>query len=215
MRSTKPIAIIDYGSGNLQSIINALNYLKIPNKLVNKPEHLYLYEKAILPGVGSFKNAMKNLKKTYFSESIIDLIRKKKLYLLGICLGMQLFYDFSEEDGGCKGLGIVPGIVKKIQNHKNVRVPNIGWRKISKFTKSNLLHGIKIDSTFYFVHSYACNTADETVVTGKLKYGKTFDVLIEAQNVLGAQFHPEKSQDAGLKILKNFSNISLNKTNLD
>ena len=122
---------------------------------------------------------------------------------------MQLFYDFSEEDGGCDGLGIIPGIVKKIENQNNIRVPNIGWRKISHINKSYLLNGIKIDPIFYFIHSYACNTDDNTIVTGKLNYGKTFDVLIETQNIFGTQFHPEKSQECGLQILKNFSIIPI------
>ena len=122
MCATKPIAIIDYGSGNIQSIVNALNYLKIPNELVDKSEKLSLYDKAILPGVGSFKHAMKNLIRTSFSETIINLTNKKKINLLGICLGMQLFYDFSEEDGGCEGLGVISGSVKKIDNFINIRV---------------------------------------------------------------------------------------------
>lgn len=208
MCATKPIAIIDYGSGNIQSIVNALNYLKIPNELVDKSEKLSLYDKAILPGVGSFKHAMKNLIRTSFSETIINLTNKKKIHLLGICLGMQLFYDFSEEDGGCEGLGVISGSVKKIDNFINIRVPNIGWRKITSFSDTNLLNGIKIDPTFYFVHSYACHTTDASIVKGKLKYGKIFDVLIEKQNIFGTQFHPEKSQQDGLQILKNFSNIS-------
>ena len=115
MCTNKPVGIIDYGSGNIQSIVNALNYLKIPNKIINNANDLQLFSKAILPGVGSFEYAMKNLIQTSFSNSIIELVKSQKISLLGICLGMQLLYEFSEEDNGCKGLGIISGNVRKIK----------------------------------------------------------------------------------------------------
>ena len=131
MCRVKPIGIIDYGSGNLQSIINALNYLKIPAEIFNNPKDFNSYDKVILPGVGSFEFAIKNLKKRGFSKLIIDLVKSKKIKLLGICLGMQLLYDYSEEDNGCDGLGIIKGRVNKINLRNDIRVPNIGWRKIN------------------------------------------------------------------------------------
>ena len=209
MCTKKTIGIIDYGIGNIQSVINALNFLKIPNKVVQNSQDLHHYSKAILPGVGSFKYAMKNLVQTSFSTSILELVSLKKISLLGICLGMQLLYEYSEEDGGYKGLGIISGAVKKIENKKDIRVPNIGWRKITKTNKSILLNDTEMDPTLYFVHSYGCETQDKNIVTGILNYGQNFDVLIEAENVFGAQFHPEKSQIVGLKILKNFSQIKV------
>ena len=207
MNTKKPIGVIDSGIGNIQSVINALNYLKIPNKIVQNAKDLHHYSKAILPGLGSFKYGMKNLAQTSFSNSILELVSLKKISLLGICLGMQLLYEHSEEDGGYKGLGIIPGTVKKIENKKNIRVPNIGWRKIIKINQSKLLNDIENDPICYFVHSYACETQDKNIVTGILNYGQNFDVLIESENVFGTQFHPEKSQIIGLKILQNFSQI--------
>lgn len=209
MCTKKPIGVIDNGIGNIQSVINALNFLKIPNKIVKNAKDLHHYSKAILPGVGSFKYAMKNLVQTSFSNSILELVSLKKISLLGICLGMQLLYDYSEEDGGYKGLGIIPGSVKKIENKNNIRVPNIGWRKIIKTNKSILLNDAEMDPTFYFVHSYGCETQNKNIVTGILNYGQNFDVLVETENVFGAQFHPEKSQIVGLKILKNFSQVKI------
>lgn len=204
---TNSIGIIDYGSGNLQSIVNALNYLKIPNKIVNKAKDLHLFNKVILPGVGSFEHGMKNLTQTSFSNSILELVKTKNFLILGICLGMQLLYEFSEEDDGCKGLGIISGNVKRIKNKKNIKVPNIGWRKIVNSKESMLLKDIEIEPIFYFVHSYACETPNKKIVTGVLNYGENFDAVIEANNIFGTQFHPEKSQAAGLKILENFSKI--------
>ena len=204
MTTKKPIGIIDYGSGNLQSIINALDYLKIPNEIVDNSKNLSLFEKVILPGVGSFEYAMKNLNSTSFSDTIIELVKWRKISLLGICLGMQLLYEYSDEDDGCRGLGIISGKVKKIKSKEGIRVPNIGWRKIHNSNNSNLFSDIEIDPIFYFVHSYACDTVDKKFVTGVLNYGQSFDVMIEADNVFGTQFHPEKSQLAGLQILKNF-----------
>ena len=202
---SKQILIIDHGSGNLQSIVNALDYLNISNKITNNPKDIQFFDKIILPGVGSFDYAMKNLNQMSFAETIIDHIKSKKIILLGICLGMQLLYDFSEEDGGVKGLGLISGSVSKIKTNKDIRVPNIGWRKILYSNSSILLKGLEVDPIFYFVHSYACKTLDDKVVTGSLNYGNNFDVIIESENVFGTQFHPEKSQTAGLRILKNFS----------
>jgi glutamine amidotransferase len=147
---------------------------------------------------------MKNLNSTSFSDTIIELVKLRKISLLGICLGMQLLYEYSDEDDGCRGLGIISGKVKKIKSKEGIRVPNIGWRKIHNSNNSNLFLDIEIDPIFYFVHSYACDTVDKKFVTGVLNYGQSFDVMIEADNVFGTQFHPEKSQLAGLQILKNF-----------
>jgi glutamine amidotransferase len=208
INKAKPIGIIDYGSGNLQSIINALNYLKIPTKILNNPKELKFFDKVILPGVGSFANAMRNLNQKLFSKSIIELIELKKIKLLGICLGMQLLYEHSEEDDGCEGLGIVQGKVEKIVFKKGIRTPNVGWRKIEILQNSTLLQDIEIDPIFYFAHSFGCKTYNKGSAVGVLNYGQNFDVVIDSENVFGTQFHPEKSQIIGLKVLKNFSTIS-------
>ena len=207
MCSMKPICIIDYGSGNIQSIVNALNFLGISSNIISDPKKLSFYDKIILPGVGSFEYAKKNLDKSFFSNSIIELVNSKNIKLLGICLGMQLLYDYSEEDYGCKGLGIISGNVSKIKIKKNLRVPNIGWRKVKIKKASSLLSNIKVDPIFYFVHSYGCENVDKNIVSGVLSYGKNYDVIIETENIFGTQFHPEKSQTAGLQILKNFSDL--------
>ena len=203
----KPVYIIDYGSGNIHSIFNALNFLGISNNIISDPKKLSVYEKIILPGVGSFEYAKNNLDKTYFSNSIIELVNSKNIKLLGICLGMQLLYEYSEEDNGCKGLGIISGKVSKIKIKKNIRVPNVGWRKVKIKKDTSLLSNIRIDPIFYFVHSYGCENVNKSIVTGVLSYGKNYDVIIESENIFGTQFHPEKSQTAGLQILKNFSDL--------
>ena len=122
---------------------------------------------------------------------------------------MQLLYDFSEEDGGVKGLGLISGSVSKIKTNKDIRVPNIGWRKILHSNSSILLKGLEVDPIFYFVHSYACKTLDDQVVTGGLNYGNNFDVIIESENVFGTQFHPEKVRQQVCEFLKIFHYLKI------
>jgi len=207
MNEKQIIGIIDYDLGNIQSIINALDYLEIPNQIIKFPRDLYSFKKIILPGVGSFKTGMENLKKKSFSDEIIEIVKNNRASILGICLGMQLLYDYSEENGGCEGLGIVKGSVNKIKITENIKLPNIGWRKIIIPNDSSLLFGIDDAPIFYFVHSYGCNTENRKIVKGFLEYGNVFDVLIETRNIFGTQFHPEKSQKVGLQILQNFSSL--------
>ena len=207
MCRVKPIGIIDYGSGNLQSIINALNYLKIPAEIFNNPKDFNSYDKLILPGVGSFEFAIENLKKRGFSKLIIDLVKSKKIKLLGICLGMQLLYDYSEEDNGCDGLGIIKGRVNKINLRNDIRVPNIGWRKINLQKKSDLFSDIEIEPIFYFVHSYCCSSSEDALT--ETTHGESFISCLAKDNIFAVQFHPEKSQDMGLELYRNFLNWNI------
>lgn len=202
--SNKTVGIIDYGAGNITSVINALDYLKVGNELIQFPSDLKKYSKVILPGVGSFKKSMKLLEKRSLDVAIKDFISVPSNKFLGICLGMQLLYDFSEEDGGCGGLGIIKGTVNRLVESGVFKVPNVGWREISIKSSNGLYKDINSKLIFYFVHSYACQTIDENIVTGTLNHNNLFSCSIEYENIYGVQFHPEKSQKIGLNILSNF-----------
>lgn len=201
------IGIIDYGAGNITSVTNALNYLKVDNKLIHSPNDMKKYSKVILPGVGSFKKSMINLEKRNLDVAIKEFISITSNKFLGICLGMQLLYDFSEEDNGCAGLGIIKGKVKKLVKSDGFKVPNVGWREINKKSPSVLYKDITANLIFYFVHSYACQTIDEKIITGTSDHNGLFSCSIENDNIFGVQFHPEKSQNVGLGILENFVRI--------
>ena len=162
------------------------------------------YSKVILPGVGSFKRSMNLLKKRNLDVAIKDFISVPSNRFLGICLGMQLLYDFTEEDDGCRGLGIIKGTVNRLVESDDIKVPNVGWRQINIKSPSGLYKDITSKLIFYFVHSYACQTIDENIVTGTLDHNSLFSCSIEYENIYGVQFHPEKSQKTGLNILSNF-----------
>ena len=165
------IGIIDYGSSNIASITNALDYLKADYKLIDNGNEMMKYSKFILPGVGSFRFAMENLEKKNFIKSIKDISNKKDNSILGICLGMQLFYSWSDEDGGCKGMDIIKGKVSKINGKGNLPVPNTGWRLCSILgNRKTLFNGIEENSHFYFVHSYGCHADENQYVTSTINY---------------------------------------------
>ena len=202
--NSKKIGIIDYGAGNITSVTNALNYLEVDNGLIQSPKDLKKYSKVILPGVGSFKRSMELLKKRDLDLAIKDFTSVPANKFLGICLGMQLLYDYSEEDNGYKGLGIIKGTVKRLSGSDIFKVPNVGWRKIITKSPNVLYKDIDSELIFYFVHSYACQTTDEKIVTGTLDHNGLFSCSIEYEQIYAVQFHPEKSQKIGLKILSNF-----------
>ena len=203
-RNSDTVGIIDYGMGNLFSIANSLEYLQIPYQFICDSKQLHDFKKVILPGVGSYKHAMDMLAKKSFDLEIKKIVESNNIMLLGICLGMQLLYDQSEEDSGCVGMGVINGSVKCIDHSTGVRVPNIGWREIAVSNNSTLLKDLPDNPIFYFVHKYACCSSNSEVVKGRLDYGSLFDVVIENGNIFGTQFHPEKSQRVGLKVLENF-----------
>ena len=193
------IAIIDYGASNLQSVANALKTLGRSYEIINEPKKLVGFDKVILPGVGAANSAMEKLKESGFAE----ILPKLKVPTLGVCLGLQLFADFSSE-GNTKCLSIVSGEVKKFKTE--LKVPHMGWNKVEFIKKSPLISGIPNNSFFYFVHSYYLETEDEFVI-GKTAYGINFPAIIQKNNFYAVQFHPEKSGEWGLKLLANFCDL--------
>lgn len=194
------IALIDYGAGNLRSISNACIKLGKKPVPVTEPAKLENAEKIILPGVGNFGPAMKSLEG--FREVLLERI-EKGVPFLGLCLGIQVILDSSEESPGVKGLGIVKGTCKRFPS--SVKIPHMGWNSI-EIKKSRLLEGIQPGDYFYFVHSYYPAT-EEDVVAATTEYGVEFPSVIESGNVFATQFHPEKSGEPGLRVLRNFLGI--------
>jgi len=198
------IAVINYGSGNLRSIVNALNELEIKNELIDNPILLKKFNKIILPGVGSYFNAIKKLKKLNFFEEIKEFADKNKS-ILGICLGMQILSTKGHEGGECDGLNLIEGEVNLIA--KNTNISHVGWNNIT-IKKSKLFEKVKNDTDFYFVHSYSYKLKDEINLTSFAGFqDKKIVASIERKNIFGVQFHPEKSLNNGLQIIKNFSEI--------
>ncbi len=197
------IGIVDYNMGNLASVKNAFDKIGAKAEIISDPEKLNNYEKLLFPGVGAFGDAIEHLKETGLDEAIREFVKGGK-YVLGICLGMQLLFEESEEFGKHKGLGIIPGKVvrfdKKIETtHK---VPHMGWNKMFFKRHSSLFEGLN-NPYLYFVHSYHVVCNDKYVI-GKTIYGYEFVSAVNKDNVFGFQPHPEKSHNAGLKILDNF-----------
>jgi len=202
------ICIIDYNMGNLSSVKNA--FLKLGQKvdIVKDADRLKDYDKVILPGVGAFGDAMAHLNKFGLSESIKEFSKTGKP-MLGICLGMQLLFERSEEFGSHIGLGLIPGDIKYFEVSKfpkRLKVPHMGWNKLFIQKDSPLLKGMKEDFYLYFVHSYHAYCKEEFII-GKTLYGYEFASAARKDNIFGFQPHPEKSHDNGLKILKNFMEL--------
>tara|TARA_B100001057_G_C22869385_1_gene958089 strand:- start:1902 stop:2519 length:618 start_codon:yes stop_codon:yes gene_type:complete len=198
------IGIIDYGLSNLNSICNAVEKLDYKYELIQDDKKFDNCEKFILPGVGSFPTAVINLKKRGIFDKIKSAVVNDKKPILGICLGMQLFFESSEEDGGSNGLGILKGKVKELKPRKNLKVPNIGWKEIIIDKPGILLKDIEEKPIFYFVHKFACFCEEKNIVKSKLNYINEFECIVENKNIFATQFHPEKSQKLGFKILENF-----------
>ena len=197
------IGIVDYNMGNLASVANAFKKIGAKAEIVKDADKLKNYDKLIFPGVGAFGDAMKHLKETNLDEAMREFINSGK-YVLGVCLGMQLLFEKSEEFGNYKGLGIIEGEVKRFDKNKmqNQKIPHMGWNKMFFKRKTALFE--ELDNPYlYFVHSYhiICN---EKYVIGKTIYGYEFVSAVNKDNVFGFQPHPEKSHNAGLKILENF-----------
>lgn len=201
------IGIINYGVGNLRSVKNSLDFLSIPNATTDKPEEISSFDKIILPGVGAFGAAIEKLNNSGFAEEIKKFANQNKP-ILGICLGMQLLFDESREHGYHKGLGLIRGKVLPFEEKiENLPLPQIGWNGIIKEGASPILENIENNSCFYFIHSFYCKPEDSTIAVASANYGIKFAAVIHKNNILGCQFHPEKSQSAGLQILKNFDNL--------
>ena len=207
--SKKKIAIIDYGMGNLKSVEISLNYLGLENKLIRDPKNLKKFSHIILPGVGSFKRAIKNLKSTGMFKTLIEISKKKEKKILGICLGMQLLFNSSTEEGYTKGLGIIDGKVEKFsfRKTKNLKIPHVGFNEVCFSKKNFFFKNVSNNSDFYFDHSYRITKFNENINPATSNYGVKFLSGFNFKNIYGTQFHPEKSQSNGLLLLRNFIKI--------
>lgn len=196
------IAIIDYGAGNLFSVKNALDFLGFESIITNKKEDIIKADKLILPGVGAFPMAMQMLEKS----ELIDCIKEQILVkpLLGICLGMQILFENGSEVAQTKGLGFIKGSVDLIET--SYKIPHMGYNELIFNNNSLLLNELEENDCVYFVHSYMANTDDENVIA-YCDYGVKVPAIVQKGNVYGCQFHPEKSGDIGLQIIKNFCNL--------
>ena len=200
------IAIIDYGAGNLQSVKNALDYLGEPNLITAKSSEIEAADALVLPGVGSFGDAMQSLT----DSGLLETVRAAALSdtpFLGICLGLQLLFPESEESKGVKGLGVLPGKIIKFPGDMGLKIPQIGWNSINIREGCKLYAGVPQNAYVYFVHSYYLQAADPEVVAATAEYGVTFHASVadEAHRLYATQFHPEKSGAVGLRILRNFA----------
>ncbi len=199
------IAIIDYGMGNIRSVQKAIEYVA-PNDycvLTNNLNTIAEADRVVFPGQGAMGACMSALSEHKLNE-IIKKAAKEKPFL-GICLGLQLLFDFSEENNGTKGLSIIPGNVIKFKNNK-LKIPHMGWNKVKQVTNHPLWNKIEDNSRFYSVHSYYVKENDESCVVGVTEYGDKFTSAVAMSNLFAVQFHPEKSQKDGLQLLKNFTN---------
>ncbi len=203
------IVVVDYGMGNLRSIAKALEYVGGDVIISNKPEDLRNAGKIVLPGVGAFRDGMENLRKNGLDLILNKEIKEKKKPFLGICLGMQLLADKSYEFGEWNGLGFIFGEVKKFDIDKKYKIPHTGWNNVKFVQEHPLLKGVKDNSDFYFVHSYHLVCKDKTTMAGTCDYGGDFTAMVFKDNIFATQFHPEKSQKSGLKILENFVKLEI------
>jgi len=198
------IAIIDYGVGNLYSVQKALEQVGAQVLVTGARQALQEAEALVLPGVGAFGDAMANLRAADLAEPILSAVEKGKP-LLGICLGMQLLFEESEELGCHQGLGLLSGRVRRFQ--EGVKVPHVGWNQLHICSPCTLLTGVGDGSFAYFVHSYYVDPAEAEIVAATTDYGPGFASVVVKGGVFGIQFHPEKSQDVGLRILSNFASL--------
>ena len=201
------IAVIDYDAGNLKSVEKALIFLGETPVITRDREELLAADKVILPGVGAFGDAMDRLHQ-YGLVDVIKEIVKKETPFLGICLGLQLMFESSEESPGIEGLGLLPGKILKIPETPGMKVPHMGWNSLKVRPDSRLFQGIPDGSYVYFVHSYYLKAEEEDIVAATTEYGIHIHGAVEKKNLFACQFHPEKSSQTGLKILENFIKLS-------
>ena len=201
------VVIIDYGMGNLKNVYNALKYLNIPSKISNEISEIKASDKLIVPGVGAFNKAMYNLNDMGLTDVIKDKVNKGTP-LLGICLGMQMIFEKGYENGECDGLGFIDGQVKILEPKEKVKIPHIGWNRLEYNNQNDLIKGLEEDSFVYYVHSYAAtNVKDENLIGFSNYGGIKVPSIVCNDNIYGTQFHPEKSGEVGLRILKNFGEV--------
>ena len=201
------IAIIDYDAGNLKSVEKALLYLGQECEITRDFHRIETADKVILPGVGAFGDAMEQLKK-YELDKVIREVTAAGTPFLGICLGLQLLFEGSDESEGVEGLHILDGQILRIPDQPGLKIPHIGWNDLTFPNKGRLFRGIEEHSYVYFVHSFYLEAADSSIVTATTEYGTRIHASVEKDNIFACQFHPEKSSRIGLKILQNFVDIT-------
>lgn len=203
------LAVIDYGAGNLQSVRKALAHIGCESVVADSPETLRTADAAILPGVGAFGDAMGQLRARGLEIPIKEFISSGKPFL-GICLGLQLLFESSGESPGVEGLGVLKGKILRIPGKPGLKIPHIGWNSLNLNSREGLFAGLEGESYVYFVHSYYLN-AEEAVVTSTAEYGVEIHTSIQKGNLYACQFHPEKSGEVGIRMLKNFAKAAENR----
>jgi glutamine amidotransferase len=199
------IAIVDYGMGNLRSVEKGFLKVGVQARITNNPDLVTNADGVVLPGVGAFRDCMRELTNLQLVDAVVEAVKKNKPYL-GICLGLQVLFSESEEFGKCRGLDIFRGKVMRFPDGK-LKVPHMGWNEL-KIKKDNpLLDGIEDRAYFYFVHSFYVAPEDDSLIAAITEYGTDFTSMVAKDNIYAVQFHPEKSQTVGLKLLENFGKI--------
>lgn len=203
------IAVIDYGAGNLQSVVKALKFIGCKSVITRDKDIIMKCDGAILPGVGSFGDSMDNINKYNVADIIKDFTNTGKPFL-GICLGLQLLFPKSEESPEAKGLSLLQGKITKIPNENvALKIPHMGWNSLNIKQSQGLFKGITGNPYVYFVHSYYLTADDPKIVTSQTEYGVTIDASVQHKNIMATQFHPEKSGDTGIKMLRNFADMTI------
>lgn len=200
------IAIIDYGAGNLQSVKKALDYIGCESEITYDKNRISRASRVILPGVGSFGDAMESMRKRGLEETVKEAAGGERPFL-GICLGLQLLFKESEESEGAEGLDIFGGKIARIPKGEGLKVPHMGWNSVSIKQKDGIFKNIPDESYFYFVHSYYLKDAESGCVAATTEYGVEIQCAVQRGLVAATQFHPEKSSEAGLQLLKNFAEV--------
>lgn len=198
------IAIVDYGAGNLMSVHNTLDYLGYENKIAASADVIENAAGVILPGVGAFPDAMAALEHSGLTEAVLKAAKEKPF--LGICLGMQMLFEESDEVRPCKGLGLLPGCIERIET--SLKLPQIGWNALDILRPNAMTEGLENGSYVYFVHSFMAHPADENDLAAVTDYGTRVPAMVARENLFGCQFHPEKSGEVGLTMLRNFAKLT-------
>jgi glutamine amidotransferase len=200
------VVIVDYGMANLRSVQKAFERVGASAEITSDPDRVALAEKLVLPGVGAFQDAIAKLRETHLDQPILDHIHSGQPFL-GICLGLQLLFSRSHEDGLFPGLGLIPGDVVRFPHVEGLKVPHMGWNELRFRKECPLFKGLPQKSSVYFVHSYYADPLDADIISAEADYPTPFTAAIWKENIFATQFHPEKSQDVGRVMLQNFADI--------